>query len=206
MADRLYSFIILSVVFFDQFSKFYVLSHYKLDTIYTLNKYIGLCPVLHFTEEDGLSIFFTHFDIGYGEIVFSVAFVVIGLLFVFAFVMVFNGMVDFIKQGHKELIAVNYGIMLTIGGIIGNTIDRFTLRGVPDFILFEWTGTGQVVDCNTADLFIWFGTLMIGLALILKSVQMLIAKFDLLAYRTPSCGQDSVDDLNFSRSTQHNVN
>ncbi|ENN92740.1 signal peptidase II [Bartonella bovis] len=130
-------------VFLDQAIKFWVIQTIPLETKIPLLSFISLYHV----RNSGIAFsFFSSFS-HWGLIAFTLIIIVFLLWFW--------------KNAEHNKILTHFGIVLILGGAIGNLIDRIRFHYVTDYISFHIDGIFSFAIFNLADTFITLGSIAI---------------------------------------------
>ena len=144
-------FLILSIFFVDQISKYYILSIFKFQ-----NDLIYLTSFLNFQLIWNDGIAFGLFSFEKSNLYNFLTLIIIGIIVLIIFMTA------------KALGIKQYSLLMILGGAIGNVFDRLFYRSVPDFIDFH-IGNFHWFIFNIADVFITFGVIFMILIEILDN-------------------------------------
>ena len=137
--------IIFSILFIDQFSKYYIINVFEFqnEAIY-LSSFLNLQLIWNEGIAFGLLSFEN--DLYYNSITFVIIIVILILLFL-------------IKNDDQY----SYFYSIIVGGALGNLIDRIRYSSVPDFIDFHISNFHWFVF-NIADIFVSLGVICLIVA------------------------------------------
>ncbi|MBA9082898.1 MULTISPECIES: signal peptidase II [Bartonella] len=130
-------------VLLDQAIKFWVIQTIPLETKIPLLPFISLYHV----RNSGIAFSFLSSFSHWGLIAFTLI-IIIFLLW-------------FWKNIERDKILTHFGIVLIVGGAIGNLIDRVRFHYVTDYISFHIDGIFSFAIFNLADTFITLGSIAV---------------------------------------------
>ncbi|AQX20570.1 signal peptidase II [Bartonella sp. WD16.2] len=138
----LFSGLIITVLL-DQMIKFWVIQTIPLETKIPLLPFISLYHV----RNSGIAFSFLSSFSHWGLIAFTLIIIVFLLWFW--------------KNAEYDKILTHFGIVLILGGAIGNLIDRIRFHYVTDYISFQIDGVFSFAIFNLADTFITLGSIAV---------------------------------------------
>ena len=132
--------IILSIFFFDRFSKFYIVQLYKetSDPEIFNSSFLNISLMWN----NGIAFGLLPFQ---NEFMYNAMTILIFLIILILLILIFKA-----KKLEK------YSYLMIVGGAFGNLFDRVIYKSVPDFIDFHYEGIHWFVF-NVADIFISIG-------------------------------------------------
>jgi len=166
--------LVIWLVMLDQLSKIIFPIFFKLEELYSSGGFFSIQPFYNDSQMGGEEFMFATGNEEFDKIIFAAFFVLVSYALVFIFYRLFKGTNELIAQGGKTLIITSYGILMLIGGIIGNMVDRIRLEGVYDFIRIELSE--KVIIFNVADIFIWVGFLLVMLSVVVECLRVMSIK------------------------------
>lgn len=131
------------IIFFDQLSKFIIRSNFSQ---YQRLSIIGNYFYLTFVKNRGAA-----FGILSGQRIFFIIITVLFLVFI----------IYLYQKELPQTAAVKTALIFLLGGSTANLIDRVLLHYVTDFIAFDLFDFYQLPVINIADIFIFFGVIIL---------------------------------------------
>lgn len=140
-----------AIILIDQLSKYFIRSNFvQFEKLFLIRNYFYLT----FVKNKGAA-----FGILSGQRIFFILITVLFLIFI----------IYLYKKELPDTISVRVALIFLLGGSIGNLIDRILLHYVTDFIALDLFDFYQLPVINIADIFIFFGVLILIYQLIFSA-------------------------------------
>ena len=140
-----------AIILIDQLSKYFIRSNFvQFEKLFLIRNYFYLT----FVKNKGAA-----FGILSGQRIFFILITVLFLIFI----------IYLYKKELPDTISVRVALIFLLGGSIGNLIDRILLHYVTDFIALDLFDFYQLNVINIADIFIFFGVLILIYKLIFSA-------------------------------------